>query len=41
MICIAVTMTIVAMHMVATNHGGILSDVFSSASKYRISPAAE
>ena len=33
--------TIVATHIAITNHGGILSDVFSSASKYRINPAEE
>jgi len=39
--CIAVTTTIVDTHSTRTNQGGILSDVFSSASKYLISPAAE
>ena len=36
-----VIINIVATHIAITNHGGILSDVFSSASKYRINPAEE
>jgi len=32
---------IVPIHIPITNHGGILSDVFSSASKYLINPADE
>ncbi len=37
----ATTITAVAIHIVITNHGGILNEVFSSASKYLINPAAE
>ena len=36
-----ITMTIVAMHMAMTSFGLIFIAVFSSASKYRINPAAE
>ena len=36
-----VTITIVATHIAITNYVFILSDVFSSASKYRINPAEE
>jgi len=38
---IAVITIIVVKHIATTSHGGILSDVFSSASKYLINPAAE
>ena len=34
-------MIIVAMLIATTNHGGILIEDFSSASKYRMSPADE
>jgi len=39
--CATVIITIVAMLIPITNHGGIFNAVRSSASKYRINPAEE